>query len=403
MVSKIKKIHLLYVVLALFILFEVVIFFQAEDKKVSFRDLAVSTEKYCTENAALTKGKENCYAEEFKKFGEEYGPEASFEILNSLQQIDQSAVGCHLISHGIGWGSYKREPENWRGLVQRLPTICNYGSIHGVLESYILSLPEKSLNKEVIPTICGDVPRADCNHIIGHLILVQTDADVPKALELCEVFSDPVQNNYCISGVFMEYQTALNLVSHDLVPQTWLNWPLRIGELEKLCRAQTGKWAEGCWEEIVHVAAATFRSDAKKVFDFCSTSQSPIGAKKCKRHAIGVLAASKNFKLLSLKDMCDLPQKNDPTFRNECYPALVSSALSTIPTEVPEAVAFCNTLGSSYKPGCFSMIGMMGYSTPIVKNMLQASCMSAPADLQNYCLGVSSSLENPNDFRTSKD
>ena len=320
---------------------------------------------YCLKNASLSKGKDNCYAEEFKKLAEQNGPDFSFKVLDNLQRIDADAIGCHLIAHGIGTGSYKREPNNWRVLIQNINSSCSYGAPHGVLESYVLTLPEKSLSREVIPTICGEAPRADCNHIIGHLLLVQTDADVNKALDLCEVFTNSTQNNFCISGVFMEYQTAINLVAHDLAPESWLNWPPRLGKLEKLCRSYNGKYAEGCWEEIVHVALVKFNNDAKTIFDFCSTAQVPNGAKRCKRHSIGIIGASRNFNLASLKSICSLPQKDDPSFKEECYRALVASALSTIPSAVPEAMSFCNSLEQEFKQSCLTMIDAISSTTYI--------------------------------------
>lgn len=398
--SKIKTSVLLRIFIFLFFIF--LITSGRDFAKFAGKNIAESVEvtattvyNYCLENAGLSKGKENCYAEEFKKLGEKSGPEFSFLVLDSLQKTDPEAKGCHLIAHGVGAGSYKREPDNWRALVQSTDGRCSYGAIHGVLESYINSLPDKSLGKNVIPTICGLTPRADCNHILGHLLLVQTDADVAKALDLCGVFVDLRQNSYCISGVFMEYQTALNLVAHDLASESWLNWPTRLGELEKLCRSHDGKFAEGCWEEIVHVALVKFNNDPKTIFDFCSTAQVSNGAKRCKRHSIGIMGASKNFDLPSLKSMCSLPQKNDPSFEMECYPALVSSALSTIPSMVPEAISFCNGLDQEFKPSCFSMIGITAQFSQVVKNLLPTACKVVMPDLQNYCLGVSSSLNEP--------
>lgn len=355
----------------------------------SVQDTANVVFNYCRDNANVSGGKESCYSSKFKEVAEERGPEFSFQALDVLQKIDSSAIGCHLISHGIGKGSYKGDPNNWRTLVQNMPSICNYGAIHGVLESYIGSLPDKSLKKDVIPTICGDRPRADCNHIVGHLLLVETDADVNKALDLCEVLKEVPENSFCISGVFMEYQTALNLVTHKLVPESWLNWPVRLGELEKLCRSYDGKYAEGCWEEIVHVALVKFNNDPKKIFDFCSTAQVPNGANRCKRHSIGIMGASKNFNLKALKSVCSFPQQDNPNFQKECYPALISSSLSTIPKAVPEAVAFCASLDNEFKQSCFSMVGVMGLSNQIIKNQLPSACRSVPDDLQKYCLGVS--------------
>ncbi|TSC78040.1 MAG: Uncharacterized protein G01um101424_174 [Parcubacteria group bacterium Gr01-1014_24] len=350
---KIKTSHLLRIfILLLFVL----LISGSGDSTDSIENTATTIYNYCLENASLSKGKENCYAEEFKKLGEQKGDVFSFKVLDNLQKIDPDAIGCHLIAHGIGTGSYKREPNNWRILIQNINSSCSYGAPHGVLESYINNLPDKSLKRDVIPTICGEAPRADCNHIIGHLLLVQTDADVGKALDLCEVFTDTRQNDFCISGVFMEYQTALNLVAHDLVPESWLNWPPRLGELEKLCRSYDGKYAEGCWEEIVHVALVKFHNDPKTIFDFCSTAQVSNGAKRCKRHSIGIIGASRNFNLVSLKSICSIPQKDDPNFEKECYPALISSALSTIPSALPEAISFCESLDIEFKQSCLSMI-----------------------------------------------
>ncbi len=410
MLAKIKTKHLLRIFFFLCIALLAVFawsFLRSKNSPENLSDKAEAMAKtvgeYCLENANLSKGKENCYSEEFKKIAEKNGPEFSFQVLNSLQRTDRDAIGCHLISHGIGWGSFKREPNNWRTLVQNMPTICNYGAIHGVLESYILSLPEKSLSRETIPTICGETPRADCNHIVGHLLLVQTEAKVDPALDLCEVFkNNPRQNEFCISGVFMEFQTALNLIDHDLVPRSWLNWPARLDELEKMCRSYQGKQAEGCWEEIVHVALAKFNNDPKKIFDLCSSAQVPEGAKKCKRHSLGIMGASKNFYLPDLKSICMIPQKNDPGFEGECYPNMVASALSTIPTMVPDAVDFCNSLEDKFQKSCFSMIGMMSHSNPGIKEALPLACKEAPENMRNFCLGISSSM-NPNDIIRSND
>ncbi len=333
--------------------------FNKNNSSEDILNTAAIIKDYCAENAAASKGKENCYSEELKKLAEKSGPEHSFAVLDNLQVMDPSAIGCHLISHGIGWGSYKRDPNNWRGLVQNMRTTCNYGAVHGVIESYINSLPEKSLKREVVPTICGENPRADCNHIVGHLLLVETETSVDKALDLCQVFTATPQRQFCISGVFMEYQTALNLVAHDLVPKSWLNWPPRLEGLEKMCRSYSGEFAEGCWEEIVHVALVKFNNDPYKIFDLCSSAQVPNGAKRCKRHSLGIMGASQNFDLEKLKYICKIPQKDDPNFESECYPNLVSSALSTIPTKVLEATAFCNSLEQEFKASCLYMIDVI--------------------------------------------
>jgi hypothetical protein len=337
------------------------------------RDSALSSASnifnFCQKNLQTFGTKEVCYSQQFKKFAAVNGPDTSFKSLFALQRLDPDAIGCHLIAHGIGWGSYQKDPSDWRTLIRDMNPTCNYGAIHGVLEQYINSLPGKSLTPEIIPTICGDQPRADCNHIVGHLLLVETRADVPKALKLCDVFDfSSTQKDFCITGVFMEEETALNLVQHDIVPQSWLDWPARLSPLEKLCRSFSGANAEGCWQEIVHVALAKFQNDPVKTWAFCNTAQVPEGAKRCVRHSIGIIGASKNFDLPALKSMCEIPQKNNPNFQGECYGELVGSALSTIPKMAPEAKDFCNSLEEKFQAPCLSMVDSYSNNSLLIKN-----------------------------------
>ena len=395
MLSRIKNSNLLVLFVALILLLFLFSGKSPLSKGIESKSSIVSVIlNSCSGDISNFGSKETCYSKEFEKLAEKFGPDFSFEVLSILQQKDSEAKGCHLISHGIGTGSYIREPNNWQTLVQSMSTSCNYGGIHGVIQGYIGSLPNKSLTEDVIPTICGKTPRADCNHIVGHLLLVETEANIDKALDLCQVFTDNGQKDFCQTGVFMEYQTALNLIDHGIVPKSWQNWPERLEELEKICRSYDGDRAIACWTEIIHVALVKFNNDSKSIFYFCDSAQVLEGARRCKRHSLGVMAASKNFNLASLKSICSIPQKNDPNFEMECYPNLVSSALSTIPTEVPEAVSFCNSLDNKFKQSCFSMIGSMSAYGQISQEQLQNTCKVADPEFRNYCLGQSSSNQD---------
>lgn len=374
------------------------------NKEISESDKqALVIRDFCTVKENLTRGKEGCYSKEFRILAEKSGPFVSFEVLHSLQQIDFEAIGCHLMAHSIGKGSYKREPQNWRVLVQNMEPSCNYGAIHGVLEAYVNSLPERSLKRDVIPTICGENPRADCNHIIGHMLLVETDANVKKALDLCEVFKDKLQNEYCLSGVFMEYQTAINIVEHELAPESWMNWPARFGDLEKMCRSYDGKYAVSCWEEIVHVALVSLHNEPQKIFDFCGTAQVLEGVKKCRRHSMGIMGAAMGFDFKKMKSICTIKQIDDIDFEKECYPSLVASALSTVPAMAKEAVSFCNDLDDQFKMPCFSMIGNVGFSNQLVREQLPQVCKKADRDFREYCLGNSSGVVDSSFFKSAND
>ena len=308
-----------------------------------------------------------------------------------LQKKDSDAIGCHFIAHGIGSGTYRKNPNDWQNQITKINSACSYGAPMGVIELYVASLGDGSLSKEFAPTLCGANPRADCNHMVGHLILVDSSVkgNISKAIDICTVFKDATQRNFCQTGVFMENVTALGLIDHGYADKSYLNWPERVDGLEKLCRSYKGEEAAACWEEIVHAAIVKFNNDPKKTFDFCNSSQSEDGAKRCKRHSIGIIGASKNFNLTLLKPMCSIPQKNDPDFEKQCYPALVSSALSTIPDGVPEAISFCNSLEGEFQPSCFSMIGAFSSYGSWPKEEFQKACNEAPAEYRSYCTGAS--------------
>lgn len=348
-----KNIYLLGLVIVIVM---VAVFFRSSSSQ-SQNSKAQELKDFCSDHRQNNQTKEQCYYQQFKIVGKEKGHLYAFETLTELQKIDIDAQGCHLMAHGIGSGAYERDPKNWQDLINTINPSCSYGAVHGVIENYLANSPDRQLTKELIPQICGPNPRADCNHIIGHLTLVETKGDVEKALPFCDVFGDKNQRMHCLTGVFMEYQTALNLIEHGYAPRSWLNWPARVPELEKMCRAQTGENAVACWKEIVHAALVKFRDDPQKIFDLCNSAQVAEGATECKYHAIGIIVVSKRFDFDNLKTMCSIPQK-EPDFQNQCYVRIAASALSTLPELKDKVSAFCRGLDTKYQRDCFYQVNL---------------------------------------------
>lgn len=327
---------------------------ESDNSKVPPAVAAERTYKNCLPE----KGNENCYAKQFTPLAREQGSNYAFQTLFVLQQKDTKAIGCHLIAHGIGLGTYEHDPSNWQNDIRSINPSCSYGAIHGILENYVASLPGGTLTKEMVPDICGENPRADCNHIIGHLILVQTEAKIDDALDVCDVFkSDSVQLGHCYTGVFMEYQTALNLISHGLAPQSWLDWPARVPELERICRTYDNDKAIACWKEIVHAAAVKYNNNAANVFALCDSAPIARASYECKNHSVGILAATYNFEYAKTRAICEAKQ-NDPNFVGQCYLMLASSTLSTINTpETKQATRqFCSSLKKEYQDPCMAQL-----------------------------------------------
>lgn len=351
--------------------------------------LALSALNSCNDlNRPRTMNKETCYSKKFEDISFNNGANYAYKVLFELQKMDKDALGCHFIGHGIGYGAYKRNPEDWQKQINTINPACSYGSVHGTIELYVDDLPEGKFTKELLPTLCGPKPRADCNHIIGHLTLVETRGDIDKGLDMCSIFKDDRQRFFCLTGVFMEHQTALNLINHGLAPKSWLNWPARVDDLEIMCRSYKGENATACWKEISHAALMKFKHDPKKIFDFCNSAQVERGAWECKRHSLGIINAAKNYDIESLKNICTIKQPpNDPRFEGDCYINLVSSKLYTLPAQqVKDTIPFCASLKTEFRSSCFRQIGRALIAQSTSKNLIEEICSTAPTEFKTQCL-----------------
>ncbi len=357
-------------------------FYEIENLQPSVNESAMKIAKACADG----RGKLTCYANEFSKLTLETDPKYAFGTLNALQGIDPVSKRCHFIAHGIGWGVYKRDPANAKNQISLINPTCGYGANMGIIEFYVSSLPGGSLrSKDVLMSICNDNTTVDCNHILGHMLLVDTEGNLTKALEVCKIFQDKQRRHFCLAGAFMENETATNLVSHGYLPESFLNFPARIDEIEKLCRSYDGEEAAACWKEIAHAAFFKFNQDPKAIFNFCDTAQTKEGAVLCKLHSIPEIVPAENFDLVSLKYMCTL-EKNY-TFERNCYSTIIGSALHSIPkNEIDKVVKFCLTLDGELSDICFAHIGSILKIREFGRVEIQEICQTVPLKFRSKCL-----------------
>jgi hypothetical protein len=299
--------------------------------------------------------KEYCYATYFRNLTTATDWHHAFDVLHALQKLDVSANGCHLIAHGISRAETEKDPAKWREIMNEAPQECSYGAAHGALEIHAATFPDGKLPLSEVRTVCDNPDTHNCTHILGHLLLVMTDRDIPASLKMCDSLPHDDNGKFeCLTGVFMEEITAVNLVEHGLAEKSALNWPARFPELKKLCASETGANSVACWKEITHVAAVSLRGP-QEVFDFCATAPGPREKEECVNHAIGILGGSMNFDFNRTRAICDA-KVADPGFKENCYRQIIYSTVSTIPAAVPQAERFCRSLAPEYRDSCASAI-----------------------------------------------
>lgn len=358
--------------------------------KLSMEEQAIKTKKTCSiENRPQNIDVLACYSKEFQSITIENGPEYAFKVLNVLQEVDETAKICHLMAHGIGWGVYQLNPDDWQKNLASINPTCVYGALHGILEQYISNSGEGKLTKEDLPKFCEIRLHPACIHAVGHIILVETKDNLTEAIELCDAY--PLKKryrHYCLTGAFMEHMIADNLVQHGLYPQSRRQkWYTHIDDFEELCRSYEGEPAIACWTEIVHASTIKFRKEPEKVFDMCNTAQIDEGAKRCRRHAIGGIIALSDRDLSSLKYLCTLEQ-DDREFEKDCYLNFVAGeAFSVAPEEATEVVDFCASLDLEFKGLCFSRLGKIFKERLISKSRMQKLCQDVSAEFRDECMG----------------
>ena len=305
--------------------------------------------------------KERCYAAAFENLTKATDWNHSFEILRELQKIDPDSRGCHFIAHSITIAETEKDVSRWKEIMNAAPQDCSYGGPHGAIEVYASTFPDGKIPKEEIPEICNNPDTNNCTHILGHLLLIMNENDIPKSLRGCEGLPHNELGKFeCQTGVFMERITAINLEAHGLVTKEALNWPARVPELEKLCREQSGAPAVACWQEIVHAVLVKVNNNIQKLVAFCESAPEEAQTRKCIDHSLGIIAASHNYDLYKMRTLCDAKVKA-PNFQDRCYAMLVLSTLSTLPQEIESAKRFCSSIGKEYQSSCFRSVDNFVY------------------------------------------
>lgn len=347
---------------------------------------AKSAKRGCDQKRKEGVGPFLCYANAYADISYRYGSEFAIESLYELQDIDPVALGCHFIAHGIGWGSYRRDPEKWSIAMQKSSPACSYGEQMGLIEQYVLSLPDGALNPDDVEAICGDNPIADCNHAVGHMMLLNTNNDFKKATELCDGIQKKQQRFMCYHGAFMERFISSNLIDHGLLPQSMGAWPARTPLNVEICKSYgTSELGHACWREIVHPAVLYYRSRVEQVFRLCEQAPDPEFALTCKYHSLPEFAGQLEHNFEATRKVCEV--EKDEEFRGNCYRMLVSLKMQFSSFEqAADSPAFCASIDQKFQRDCFQNIAHF-MPENLQNSQRLAYCDKAPNEYKDLCAG----------------
>lgn len=331
-----------------------------------------------------------CYSDMFAKLAKEYDLSFTLKLLEAINKKDQRVTDCHVIAHKIMTEEVAKHPDKWQLLLRIVdPNICNYGFIHGIIEGKMRVDPTFTLNSKTIPSFCEAMLNEKgsrgvdqtCAHIVGHVLLVQTHADIAKAVKICESIPVYLQKE-CASGIFMENFTRENLVAHGLAE--FIPWDDQtIAEMENICRQYDGNIAYGCWQEISHLYNHRARLTPSLVLQDCQKAPSETLKKACFLHGVATFIQNRNADAEYFASVCTA--FSDNSFVEQCMSIAVKSLLNSTLEPRKAAISFCLAQKRS-KNECFAMINDF-LSMKLRKREIQNYCLNVPQNYRPYCLG----------------
>lgn len=311
------------------------------------------------------------------------------EAMKTLAMVDTKVGGttCHILAHAIGYGLYRRAGEQYPQAIARYEEEggCSFGIAHGLIERDLLT---GRWDGRSFPDICKN-QEAWCVHAVGHAVLLSSRGLLDAALEICDRAGSNEVNFYCYEGVFMEYHTAFGLVSHQLVPESWLDGTGRLDELVAVCNAASGTTHAACWEEIVHVVLGSTSNTLSDVFNLCDDASDEDGKLMCKLHATGVLMQETDMVRHGF-DVCDFSDMTDDAFRSDCIRMVVVARLFDYPDSLSSVIDSCTGFDYIIARACLETVGRMARRQQHLSERAHLVCLDVPADLRDLCRGTDS-------------
>jgi cytochrome c553 len=254
-----------------------------------------------------------CYEQAFGNMAYNDGPKAALEKLDSLSASNGTvAADCHPIAHKIGAGGLLYFKGDVGKAFADGAATCGSGYYHGLLQWKLAGVAADQV-ASVAATACKD-PKIEanafiyyqCNHGLGHGLMLYTGLDLPQALDYCHKLDTESDSIMCSGGVFMENQSSsfglhskwlstknllypcnskyvkredklycYLLVTSHILPLVHNSWK----KTADWCRKSDPGWVQYCFQSMGRDVAGVAVRDPQQMKSFCA--QAGSGEKDC--------------------------------------------------------------------------------------------------------------------------
>ena len=249
-----------------------------------------------------------CYESEVPKLFPTYTIPQIFDVIRGIRQTDHSYQFCHVLAHKLGEKLVMQDRTKWMQAIPFNPSdgLCSNGFTHGVIGGRFRA---NVLTDDALKAILPDFRKAcephdswtptpsmqaTCYHGLGHLYVYITNAQLHKALSLCDQTTKSPSGDYgqvCREGVFMQIYQPLEPDDFGMIEQM----PIQPSTttVRQFCSAYSSDPRnEGACLRESWPFARTGIVDGTGVDAFCANQPNDAETVNCYRSASSIIGRS---------------------------------------------------------------------------------------------------------------
>lgn len=365
--------------------------YRGEFAKGSLESLAEATVRACKD----AENKMHCYEQDIPALYPERSVGELFTVIRRIRELDHEYQFCHVLAHELGEKVVAEDPPAWLDAISMNPRdgLCSNGFIHGVVGGrFRAEVLDGATIDSLIPDFSracearmnwhpSDLDRSICYHGMGHLYDFITDADIPRAIDICSKTANPQFLRMCIEGVYMQIYQPLEPDDFELLKRM-PTVPTKE-TVRAFCAGFENDTYEGaCLRESWPFFAREIRAGTG-VGTFCLGQPNSDEEKKCYETTTAIIGRmSLGDSAASLRACESVPS----TWREMCFTAVARAVIEEDRDEGSTAVELCKKAPPGIAASCIQTLAsqarfMFGPDTVLKERF----CTAVPSEYQSLC------------------
>lgn len=305
-----------------------------------------------------------CYEREVPPLYGKYTIPQLFDVIRGIRQKDTTYQFCHVLAHKLGQEAVLADPDDWISLMPLNPPdgMCSNGFMHGVtLGLFRNSVLDDETIERNIPNFSracepnakwqpSSLDQAICYHGLGHLFMFITDANIPKALDVCKRVSQSPTGDYsrvCREGVFMQIYQPLEPDDFELL-ESLPEKPTKEN-YRRLCSVYGDEDEGACLREAWALSRESVMSGGKGIAAFCSGQPNSTEEDRCYESGLTLVGRQTQNDPDHAAELCTtLPQKR----QLQCYIIVAQAFIEEDRSQSDVAMSVCAKAPGSMAESC---------------------------------------------------